>query len=164
MDEKTAYQLLIEMTPEDKKVEVEKIFRKTSQITDENDGLFQIILVMGIYQNFFRNIPEKFQNAVDDFHKDANAEIKAMIKITRINASIERNLRFLIITIYAIILIISALIVGNFLTFTSSNVDAEKNSQQDMPISETTITYSEKQVSKPEIKYNSYIDKDDKNE
>ena len=165
MDEKSAYQLLLEMTPENRKSDIEKIFRKYRQIEDENDGLFQIILVMGIYQNFFRNIPEQFQQAVNDFHLNANSEIKAMAKITKINANIEKQFRFLTLTLYAGIFIITALIAGIFFVSSFTNTTDDKSmAPTELSVLPPASENPGKSIPKIQKVYNTYLDRETQNE
>jgi len=89
--EKTTYQLLLEMAPKEMRGDIEKILRNYKQVENENDGLFQVIMVMGIYQNYLSNIPAEIKNAVWE----------STFEVGEINAGIERKLKFFMIAIYA---------------------------------------------------------------
>ena len=58
MNKKTTFEVLLEMAPEKNKDDIRKVFRQYKQVEDENDGLFQILLAMEIYHDFFppRNV------------------------------------------------------------------------------------------------------------
>ena len=165
MDEKSAYQLLLELTPEEQKSDVERIFRENKQIEDENDCLFQIILVMGIYQNFIKEIPQQFQNAIDEFHRNANSELKAIVKITKINAKIERSLKHFTIAMYVFILILTLLVAGNYFVCTSSYATVDKSiSPIKTPVFKAKSEVYEKDIQKKEKHYSGYLDQDKHNE
>jgi hypothetical protein len=125
VSEKTTYQVLLEMAPEDKRGEIEKILRNYKQVENENDGLFQVIMVMGIYQNFLSKIPADIKNAVRE----------STFEVVEINARIERNLKIFMIAIY-----IGLAIFAVFL-FYYSTITFQESSNRKMkmhsPISES---------------------------
>lgn len=129
MTEKSTYEVLLEMAPEEKRAEIEKIFRKNKHFNDENDGLFQFLMAMGIYSDFLIKIPQTIKDSHDQ-----------LIRVIEKNARIEKNFRILVIAVYVAIAALTG--VRLFEIISNSHTSDSNPSHQTEAVSDANETRS----------------------
>lgn len=112
MSEKTTFQVLLDMAPEDRKSDIEQVFREYKQIENENDGLFQILLAMGLYHDYFHEFPKKLVNVQN-----------SILKAVEINARIKQHILYLTLAVYIGVFF---LITTGFCFFLTSSLECRE--------------------------------------
>ena len=136
MENKSHFEMLLALAPKEKREELEQIFRKCDAIENEDDPVFQVLLIIGIYGNYMEKIPDKMRKVVDEFNEITKQRSAEILKLSKINERMARSMRNYALAALAVLLLFTGVTVLGFLekkqgnNIVSSEVDLQEEGKK----------------------------------
>jgi predicted sugar kinase len=136
MENKSHFEALLALAPKEKREELEQIFRKHDAIENEDDPVFQVMLIMGIYGNYMEKIPDKMRKVIDEFNEITKQRSAEILALSKINERMAKSIRNYALAALAILLLFTGVTVLDFLekkqgnNIVSSGVDLQKEGKK----------------------------------
>lgn len=122
-ENKSHFEILLDLAPAKKRLELEKIFRNNPAVEDESDPIFQFILVMGIYSDYMDKIPEKLSTIIEGFDNITKKRSYEILELSKINQKIANRTR-----VYSLLIFLT--FIGMIFLFISQSYGVFNNKQQ----------------------------------
>jgi len=127
MENKSHFESLLALAPKEKRDELEQIFRKHDAIENEDDPVFQVMLIMGIYGNYMEKIPDKMQKVVDEYNEVTKKRSAEILELSKINERMVRHMRnYSIAALTILLLFLGVTVLSAFKQKTGDFVDSSK--------------------------------------